>query len=99
MDVLIPMFLGLLFVGAIATRVTGWMMRSWLAANAGWVDSAGQRVARYFFGIFIDIGTATQFINEKKVRNEPPTLAYVFFGSFGVTLLGLVGFIALLGSR
>lgn len=99
MDALLTMFLGLLFMGAITARITGWMMRSWLATNAGWMDTAGQRVLRYFFGVFIDIGTANQFIANKKVRGEPPTLAYVFFSSFGVTMLGLLGFIGALAAH
>jgi hypothetical protein len=91
MDALFTIFLGLLCIGAITARITGWMMRSWLATNAGWMDSAGQRVLRYFFGIFVDIGTASTFMEQKKVRSEPPTLAYVFFSSFGATMLGLLG--------
>lgn len=91
MDALFTIFLGLLCIGAITARITGWMMRSWLATNAGWMDSAGQRVLRYFFGIFVDIGTANNFLQQKKQRNEPPTLAYVFFSSFGATMLGLLG--------
>lgn len=91
MEALFMVFIGLLCVGAITARITGWMMRSWLAANAGWVDSAGQRVLRYFFGIFVDIGTANTFMQAKKARNEPPTLAMVFFGSFAATMLGIVG--------
>lgn len=99
MDALFMVFLGLLSIGAITARITGWMMRSWLAANAGWVDSAGQRVLRYFLGIFMDIGTANNFMQAKKARNEPPTLAMVFYGSFGATLLGLLGFFGVLAAH
>ncbi len=91
MDAILTFFFVILLAGAITARLTGWMMRSWLATNAGWMDSAGQRVLRYFFGVFTDIGTANQFIANKKVRNEPPTLACVFFASFGATMLGLLG--------
>lgn len=93
MDALFTVFLGLLCVGAISARVTGWMMRNWLAQNAGWMDSAGQRFLRYFFGIFVDIGTASSFMQQKKARNEPPTLATVFYASFGATMLGILGVI------
>jgi len=99
MDAVLTMFLGLLCIGAVTARITGWMMRSWLATHAGWMDTAGQRVLRYFFGVFVDIGTANQFIANKKVRSEPPTLAYVFFSSFGVTMLGLLGLFGVLAAH
>jgi len=99
MDALFTVFLGLLCVGAITARVTGWMMRSWLATNAGWMDSAGQRFLRYFFGIFVDLGTASNFMQQKKVRNEPPTLAMVFYGSFGLTMLAILGFMGALAAH
>ena len=91
MDALFTVFLGLLCIGAITARITGWMIRSWLATNAGYVDSFGARFLRYFFGIFTDIPHATNYAQQRKVRNEPPTLSTVFFASFGATMLGLVG--------
>jgi hypothetical protein len=33
------------------------------------------------------------------VRSEPPTLAYVFFSSFGVTMLGLLGLFGVLAAH
>jgi len=99
MDALFTVFLGLLCLGAITARITGWMMRSWMAANAGWIDSAGQRVLRYFLGIFMDLGTASNFVQAKKARNEPPTLAMVFYASFGATLLGLLGLFGALAAH
>lgn len=96
MGPVVTLFLVVLFAGAVTTRITGWMMRSWLAANAGWVDSAGQRLLRYFFGIFVDLGTASQFMKHKAARGEAPTLAHVFYASFGVTVLGILGFVAAL---
>ena len=99
MDALFIVFIGVLAVGAITARVTGWMMRSWLAANAGFIDTAGQRVLRYFFGIFVDLGTAADFMRQKKARNEPPTLATVFYASFGATIVGLLGLFVALGAH
>jgi hypothetical protein len=84
--------------GALAARIGGYMARQWLMTNAGWQESFGDRALRYFFGIFTDIGPVQKYAELRRARDQPTTVATVFWVGFAATMVGIVALIGVLAT-
>lgn len=78
------------FAGMITMVICGSIAKSWLEKHTGYQAS---RVAAFFLGpLLTSFGPVKHYTEARRARNEPTTLATVFWIATACWGLGLAGF-------
>ncbi len=83
-----------MFLGQMTWLIAATMAEKWLRENDPAFEPPGF-AARFFIGrLFTSFGPMNRYVQLRKERGEPGTLAVAFWIGFAISILGVIGIFA-----